>query len=73
MHIIESLQQFLPKVVSEELPEMVFNMAYGIQDQSRYTHIPAMLEIVGISYVGSGPDGHSLNNLRKNSHEIIYH
>ncbi|ETR71180.1 MAG: D-alanine--D-alanine ligase [Candidatus Magnetoglobus multicellularis str. Araruama] len=60
MHIIESLQQFMPKVVSGELPGMVFNMAYGIQGQSRYTHIPAMLEMVGIPYVGSGPDGHTI-------------
>jgi len=60
MHIIESLQQFMPKVVRGERPGMVFNMAYGIQGQSRYTHIPAMLEMVGIPYVGSGPDGHTI-------------
>jgi D-alanine-D-alanine ligase len=60
MHIIDSLQQFMPKVMSGELPGMVFNMAYGIQGQSRYTHIPAMLEMVGIPYVGSGPDGHTI-------------
>ncbi|MBF0449892.1 MAG: M20/M25/M40 family metallo-hydrolase [Candidatus Magnetomorum sp.] len=60
MHIIESLQQFMPKVVRGERPGMVFNMAYGIQGQSRYTHIPAMLEMVGIPYIGSGPDGHTI-------------
>jgi len=60
MHIIDSLQQFMPKVLSGERPGMVFNMAYGIQGQSRYTHIPAMLEMVGIPYVGSGPDGHTI-------------
>jgi D-alanine-D-alanine ligase len=60
MYIIESLQQFMPKVVRGERPGMVFNMAYGIQGQSRYTHIPAMLEMVGIPYVGSGPDGHTI-------------
>jgi D-alanine-D-alanine ligase len=60
MHIIDSLQQFMPKVMSGELPGMVFNMAYGIQGQSRYTHIPAMLEMVGIPYIGSGPDGHTI-------------
>jgi D-alanine-D-alanine ligase len=60
MYVIESLQQFMPKVVRGERPGMVFNMAYGIQGQSRYTHIPAMLEMVGIPYVGSGPDGHTI-------------
>jgi len=39
---------------------LVFNMAYGIQGESRYTHLPAMFEMLGIPYVGSGPDGHSL-------------
>jgi len=55
MHLIDELQTFMPRVVKGERPGMVFNMAYGIQGQSRYTHIPAMLEMLGIPYVGSGP------------------
>ncbi|UCH95532.1 MAG: M20/M25/M40 family metallo-hydrolase [Candidatus Aminicenantes bacterium] len=55
MHVINELQNFMPKVVRGERPGMIFNMAYGIQGQSRYTHIPAMLEMLGIPYVGSGP------------------
>jgi len=39
---------------------MVFNMAYGIQGESRYTHIPSMLEMLGLPYVGSSPSGHAL-------------
>lgn len=39
---------------------MVFNMTYGIQGESRYTHIPSMLEMLGIPYVGSSPSGHAL-------------
>ena len=39
---------------------IVFNMAYGIQGESRYTHLPAMLEMLGIPYVGSNPAGHAL-------------
>lgn len=39
---------------------MVFNMAYGIQGVSRYTHIPSLLEMVGIPYVGSSPAGHGI-------------
>ena len=60
MHIIDELQNFMPRVVRGERPGMVFNMAYGIQGQSRYTHIPAMLEMLGIPYVGSGPAGHAI-------------
>jgi D-alanine-D-alanine ligase len=60
MHVIENLQAFMPSVVQSERIGMVFNMAYGIQGESRYTHLPAMLEMLGIPYVGSGPAGHAL-------------
>ncbi len=60
MHVIESLQDFMPKVIEGERMGMVFNMAYGIQGESRYTHLPSMLEMLGIPYVGSGPAGHAL-------------
>ncbi len=38
----------------------VFNMAYGMQGDARYTHLPAMLELAGIPYTGSSPLGHAL-------------
>lgn len=60
MHVIERLKEFIPRVIEGERMGMVFNMAYGIQGESRYTHLPAMLEMLGIPYVGSGPEGHSL-------------
>ncbi|MCU4155498.1 ATP-grasp domain-containing protein [Carboxylicivirga sp. A043] len=60
MYIIERLQHFMPRVIDGEQMGMVFNMAYGIQGESRYTHIPSMLEMLGIPYVGSTPAGHAL-------------
>jgi D-alanine-D-alanine ligase len=60
MRVIDELQNFMPRVVSGERPGMVFNMAYGIQGQSRYTHVPALLEMLGIPYVGSNPAGHAV-------------
>ncbi|MFP4548686.1 MAG: M20/M25/M40 family metallo-hydrolase [Fidelibacterota bacterium] len=60
MDVIESLQGFMPKVLDNEKMGMVFNMAYGIQGESRYTHIPSLLEMIGIPYVGSNPSGHAL-------------
>ncbi len=39
---------------------LVFNMAYGIQGDCRYTQLPALLEMAGIGYTGSGPMGHTL-------------
>ena len=60
MNIIEHMRDFMPRVVSGERPGMVFNMAYGIQGQNRYTHVPAMLEMLGIPYTGSGPETHAV-------------
>ena len=60
MHVVEQLHDFMPKVMSGARPGMVFNMAYGIQGVSRYTHLPAMLEMLGVPYVGSGPQAHGL-------------
>jgi len=60
MVVIESLHEFMPRVIEGERMGMVFNMAYGIQGESRYTHMPSMLEMLGIPYVGSGPTGHAM-------------
>ena len=58
--LIDRLEDFMPRVVHGERPGMVFNVSYGLQGQARYTHIPSILEMVGIPYVASGPLGHSL-------------
>lgn len=60
MHVIDNIKEFFPKVEDGEKFGIVFNMAYGIQGESRYTHIPAMLEMLGIPYVGSSPAGHAI-------------
>ena len=52
IHLADELREFMPKVVAGETPGMVFNMAYGIQGQNRYTHVPAMMEMLGIPYLG---------------------
>ncbi|MBI4249826.1 MAG: ATP-grasp domain-containing protein [Elusimicrobia bacterium] len=58
--LIARLEEFMPRVLKHERPGMVFNLAYGIQGRARYTHVPSILEMVGIPYVGSGPLAHSL-------------
>ena len=60
MSFIDEMKDFMPHVVAGERPGMVFNMAYGIQGRNRYTHVPAMLEMLGIPYVGSGPEAHAV-------------
>ena len=58
--LIDNLEAFMPQVVKGERPGMVFNLSYGIQGQARYTHVPGILEMIGLPYVGSGPLAHSL-------------
>jgi len=58
--LVNKLEHFMPRVVNGEQPGMVFNVSYGIQGQARYTHVPSILEMVGVPYVGSGPLAHSL-------------
>ncbi len=58
--LISRLEEFMPRVIKGEQPGMVFNVSYGLQGQARYTHVPSILEMVGIPYVASGPLGHSL-------------
>ncbi|WP_078427805.1 M20/M25/M40 family metallo-hydrolase [Alkalihalobacterium alkalinitrilicum] len=59
-NIIAKLEEFMPSVVSGERPGLVFNLSYGIQGKGRYMHIPGILEMLGIPYVGSGPETHAL-------------
>ena len=58
--LIDNLEEFMPRALKGERPGMAFNLSYGIQGQARYTHVPSILEMVGVPYVGSGPLAHSL-------------
>jgi D-alanine-D-alanine ligase len=58
--LVEHLEEFMPRVVKGERPGLVFNVSYGIQGQARYTHVPSILEMIGVPYVASGPLAHSL-------------
>jgi D-alanine-D-alanine ligase len=59
-NLIQNLEDFMPSVISGERPGLVFNLSYGIQGRGRYMHVPGMLEMLGIPYVGSGPETHAL-------------
>src|SRR6266567_4350376 len=58
--LLAELEQFLSQKADDGPGGLVFNMAYGIQGESRYTHVPAMLEMAGVRYTGSGPLGHAI-------------
>lgn len=50
----------MPRVVKGERPGLAFNLSYGIQGQARYTHVPSILEMMGVPYLASGPLAHSI-------------
>jgi len=58
--MVATLERFMPPDAQGQPTGMVFNMAYGIQGEARYTHVPGMLELAGIPYTGSSPLGHAL-------------
>jgi D-alanine-D-alanine ligase len=59
-NLLSLLEAFMPADSEGRPTGMVFNMAYGIQGECRYTHVPGMLEMTGVPYTGSSPLGHAL-------------
>ncbi|MER9593122.1 ATP-grasp domain-containing protein [Mesorhizobium australicum] len=55
--LLGTLEQFMPPDPQARPSGIVFNWAGGIQGECRYTHVPAMLEMAGVPYTGSGPLG----------------
>lgn len=58
--LLAKLEEFMPPDADGQPTGIVFNMAYGIQGECRYVHVPAMLEMAGVPYTGSSPFGHAL-------------
>lgn len=58
--LVSRLANYIPSDIDGKPTGLVFNMAYGIQGDCRYTHVPAMLEMAGVPYTGSAPMGHAL-------------
>ncbi|RWP46921.1 ATP-grasp domain-containing protein [Mesorhizobium sp.] len=58
--MLDTLERFMAPECQARPSGLVFNMAYGIQGECRLTHVPAMLEMAGVPYTGSGPLGHGL-------------
>ena len=59
-HLLDELEA-LYRACADPKAFMVYNLAYGVQGECRYTQIPAMLELAGIPYVGSGPRAHTIS------------
>jgi D-alanine-D-alanine ligase len=60
MDLISKLEKFFLSPVDLRTPGLVFNLAYGVQGSARYSHVPGILEMLGLPYLGSGPLAHGL-------------
>lgn len=59
-NVVEKLWTFFDPLRDGEWPGLVFNIAFGFQGQLRYCQVPALLDMLGLPYLGSGPLGHAL-------------
>ncbi|MDX8443632.1 D-alanine--D-alanine ligase family protein [Mesorhizobium australafricanum] len=60
--LLATLERFMPPDLRHIPSGIVFNYAGGIQGEARSAHLPAMLEMAGVPYTGSGPLGHGIAN-----------
>ncbi len=58
--LFDGLKSFIPPDEQGRATGLVFNLSYGIQGDCRYTHLPAMLEMIGIPYTGANPLGQTI-------------
>jgi len=52
-------------------PDIIFNIAEGLRGESRESHIPAVLEMLGIPYTGSGPLTLAIKLNKAVTHQIL--
>ncbi len=57
--------------IKRHKPDFVFNIAEGIKGESREAHIPAMLEMLGIPYSGSGVTTLAITLDKRRTKEIL--
>ncbi|MEM1515265.1 MAG: ATP-grasp domain-containing protein [Candidatus Bathyarchaeia archaeon] len=52
-------------------PDIVFNIAEGLRGESRESHIPAILEMLGIPYTGSNPSTLAICLNKALTHKVL--
>lgn len=72
-NLIEKLETFFSPLQEGEWPGLVFNIAFGLQGQLRYCHVPALLDMLGLPYLGSGPLGQALASDKAAAKAIFIH
>ena len=71
--LIEANESFLNNI-SKDKVDFVFNIAEGMRGESRESHVPAILEMLGIPYSGSGVFTQSVTLHKNRTKEVLsYH
>ncbi len=71
--IIEADEKIYGRLVEGKY-DFVFNIAEGIRGESRESHVPAMLEMLGIPYTGSGVLTQAITLDKKRTKDVLlYH
>ena len=68
--MLEADQDLIEKLKQNQV-DFVFNIAEGIQGESRESHIPAMLEMMGIPYTGAGVLSQAITLSKTRTKEIL--
>ena len=71
--LFNRLQDFFGEISDDVWPGLVFNLSFGMQGQLRYCQIPAMLDMLGLPYIGSGPWGHALSSDKAAAKALFRH
>ena len=70
MDLLPVTQDFV-EIIKTYPVDFVFNIAEGIRGKSRESHIPAILEMLGIPYTGSGVLTQALTLSKSRTKEIL--
>jgi D-alanine-D-alanine ligase len=70
--LLEADEAIAEKLQSAQ-PQIVFNIAEGIRGESRESHVPAICEMLGLPYTGSGPLTLALCLDKARAKEILTH
>jgi len=67
---IEADEEAYAKLVKLK-PDIVFNIAEGLRGESRESHIPSILEMLGVPYTGSGPLTLAISLDKALTHQVL--
>jgi D-alanine-D-alanine ligase len=72
-YLVERLEALFSPMAEGRIPGLVFNLAFGVQGELRYCHVPGLLDMLGLPYLGSGPWGHALASDKGTAKAIFLH